>query len=170
MKFRDRVIDFQNSAERDFEKKKNISTFFRFVLAMVVFFSSTIIAAMTLPFRLLIKLFHKKGNNPEIQTGTNQNIDELLEKKGLILIDFWAEWCGPCVMMNPTIQEFANVSKNIQVVKINADLNMNALKKFNVRGLPHFLLFKDGHEISRRAGSMTLSDLNVFCFGKEAHS
>lgn len=69
-----------------------------------------------------------------------------------MLIDFWAEWCGPCLVMNPIIEEFSINTSKVQVVKINADLNMKTLKKLNVRGLPHFLLYKNGKEVNRYAG------------------
>ncbi|WP_109302685.1 co-chaperone YbbN [Aquimarina sp. AU474] len=163
MNFKSKIIDFQNTAEKDFEKNKNIVTTFKFLLALLLFFGSTIFAAFTLPFRFVLKQFVQKDKNFKIHKGNNSNIDQLL-KEELVLIDFWAEWCGPCVMMNSIIKDFAETSKGIKVVKVNADLNMETLKKFNVRGLPHFLLVENGKEIKRFAGAMTLHDLNKFCF------
>ncbi len=164
MSITEKIIDFQNKAEKEFENKKNIATLFKYLLAMVTFFSSTIFAAFTLPFRYLFKQLSTKKNHSQIYIGNNKNIDSLLKKEELVLIDFWAEWCGPCIMMNSTIKEFSENSKHIKVIKINADMNMKTLKRFNVRGLPHFLLIKNEKEVKRFAGSMTLNDLNSFCF------
>lgn len=164
MKLRNQIINFQNSAEKEFNEKKNIITCIKFLLALLLFFGSTIFAGLTLPFRVLIKQFSKKSKKSKVYVGHNQNIDELLKKEELVLIDFWAEWCGPCVMMNSVIKEFSEVSQHIKVIKINADMNMKTLKRFNVRGLPHFLLIANGKEIKRHAGPMTLKDLNEFCF------
>ncbi|WP_062056201.1 thioredoxin family protein [Aquimarina longa] len=120
---------------------------------------------MTLPFRVIHKQFSKNKNLKRI-IGNNKNIEDQLKVDQLVLIDFWAEWCGPCIMMNPIIDEFSKNSEIIKVIKVNADLNMETLKKINVKGLPHFLLIDNGKEIKRYAGSMTLSDLNKFCFKK----
>jgi thioredoxin len=86
-----------------------------------------------------------------------------LAKEKLVLIDFWAEWCGPCIMMNSTIEKFATESKNVKVLKVNADLNRKLVSRFRIKGLPQFILMKNGKEVKRYAGSMTISDLNNFC-------
>jgi thioredoxin len=82
------------------------------------------------------------------------------------MADFWAEWCGPCVMMSSIIEKFAAESKNIKVIKVNADFNKNIIEKYQIRGLPQFILVKDGKEIKRFAGAMTKSDLIKFCDDK----
>ena len=162
MNFKERIIVFQNKAEELFEHKKNLKTVFLFGIAYLLLLASTLFATATLLFRVVFKYF-KKDKESQIWVGNNDNIDQLLQKE-LVLIDFWAEWCGPCIMMSSTLEEFAKSNTSVSVVKINADLNMKTLKKMNVRGLPHFLLMKNGEEKKRFAGSMTLNQLKDFCF------
>ena len=66
-------------------------------------------------------------------------------------------------MMNSAIEKFATESKDIRIAKVNADLNRKLLKKFKIRGLPQFVLMKNGEEIKRHAGAMTIFELTEFC-------
>ena len=93
----------------------------------------------------------------------DDNIDRILKEKRLVLIDFWAEWCGPCVLMNPVVDKFA-ASTDVTVAKVNADTNKKIVDRFKVRGLPQWVLVKNGQEIKRHAGLMTLVELKRFCF------
>ena len=160
---REQLIKFQNKAEREFEKTKTATTLTNYILALIVFFSSTLIATFTLPFRIIARAISKKKSKTQIQRINNQNIESILNRNQFVLIDFWAEWCGPCMMMNPMMEEFAKTSKGICVAKINADTNKELLERFKIRGLPHLVLIKNGREIKRHAGAMTLSDLKNFC-------
>ena len=67
------------------------------------------------------------------------------------------------LMMNSTLEKFATESNDIRVTKVNADLNRKLLKKFKIRGLPQFILMKNGEEIQRHAGAMTIFELTEFC-------
>ena len=163
MDAREQLIQFQNQAEKDFQHKKSATTLGRYLLAMIVFFSSTLLATFTWPVRILMKAFSKKKTDGQILKMTNNNIDVILKEERLVLIDFWAEWCGPCVMMNPTLEEFAASAKDIKVAKANADTNQAVLKRFKIRGIPQLVLMKDGQEIKRHAGPMTQAELRHFC-------
>lgn len=160
----EKLIKYQNDSEKKFEEKKNMATIINYIFAFIIFFSSTIFSAFTFPFRFLYKKTIPKKLDSQIIQLNDKNIDSVLKREKLVLIDFWAEWCGPCLMMNSIIERFANESKNIQIAKINADLNRNLTNRFQVKGLPQFILLKDGKEIKRHAGAMTASDLNRFCF------
>ena len=159
----EKIIQFQNNSEKNFEKEKTLKTSFNYLIAFILFIISTIVAAFSWPFRYIINKTTKKKDNSAIINLNEKNIDLILSTENRILIDFWAEWCGPCVMMNSIIEKFALESKSTKVAKVNADLNKKIMETYNVRGLPQFILIENGKEIKRFAGAMTLNDLNTFC-------
>ena len=160
---RKQLLHFQNKAEKDFNANKSPKTLLYFGLALIVFFASTLFAVFTLPFRVLAKSIFKKEPGANIQDLNSKNFDKVVNSEELVLIDFWAEWCGPCFMMNPVIDEFAKESKSILIAKVNADSNREIIDKFKIRGLPQFVLLKQGKEIKRHAGPLTLPELREFC-------
>ncbi|WP_022981382.1 thioredoxin [Ideonella sp. B508-1] len=83
---------------------------------------------------------------------------ELLDAKGVVLVDFWAEWCGPCKMLMPAVEEIAKLyAGEVKVAKINADDNKAAAAKFEIRGLPTLLVLQDGVEKERILGVISKS-------------
>jgi thioredoxin 1 len=159
----ERIIKYQNESERNFEKTKSFKTIVNYFFAFILFMLSTLFAGFTFPLRFLYKKLFNKNSDSKIIKINEKNIDSVLKKEKLILIDFWAEWCGPCIMMNSTIEKFATESKNIRIGKVNADLNGKLTDRFRIKGLPQFILIKNGIEIKRYAGAMTIFDLNKFC-------
>lgn len=159
----EKIIKYQNDSEKNFETEKNLKTIVNYIFAFILFFMSTIIAAFTFPFRYVFKKLFKRIEDSNIIQLNEKNIDSVLSNEKMLLIDFWAEWCGPCVMMGSIIEKFASESKNIRVAKVNADLNKKILEKYQIRGLPQFVLIENGEEIKRFAGAMTMTDLNRFC-------
>ena len=80
---------------------------------------------------------------------------EITEQPGFVLVDFWAPWCGPCKMMSPILQQLAkNYAGKIRVGKINTEKNQQLAAKFNIRGIPHLILFKGGKKIKESTGAL----------------
>lgn len=76
------------------------------------------------------------------------------EKAELVVVDFWAEWCGPCKQIGPILEELSDeMAGNVKVVKVDVDANQNAAMSMGVRGIPALFIFKDGEVISNRAGA-----------------
>lgn len=77
-----------------------------------------------------------------------------------VLVDFWAEWCGPCRMMTPTIDAVADdYTGRVKVGKLNVDENMSTAQRYGVRGIPALLLFKGGKVVEQRVGTIGKGDL-----------
>lgn len=80
---------------------------------------------------------------------------EVLSASGPVLVDFWAEWCGPCKAIAPALEELADeMSGRVTIAKINIDENPQTPTKYNVRGIPTLILFKNGEQVERLLGAM----------------
>ncbi len=86
--------------------------------------------------------------------------DEVLSSDVPVLVDFWAEWCGPCKMIGPALEELATeFDGRIKIAKVNVDENPNLPAQFGVRGIPALFMFKDGAVISNRTGAAPKASL-----------
>jgi thioredoxin 1 len=95
------------------------------------------------------------------QQVTDQNFEsEVLKADGPVVVDFWAEWCGPCKVMSPLVDALATeMGDKVKVVKVNIDENPNAPTKYGVRGIPTFMVFKGGQLVDTKVGSMSKTQL-----------
>ena len=86
--------------------------------------------------------------------------DEVLEKKGVAVVDFWAEWCGPCRMITPIIEELSGDYEGKAVIgKLNVDTNPEVAMKYGVRSIPTILIMKDGEVVDKQVGATSKAAL-----------
>lgn len=88
---------------------------------------------------------------------------EVVESQVPVLVDFWAEWCGPCRMIGPALEELSDeYAGKVKIVKINVDENPNLPAQFGVRGIPALFMVKDGQVVSNRAGAAPKAALKAW--------
>lgn len=88
---------------------------------------------------------------------------EVLNAEGPVLVDFWADWCGPCKMIAPILDEIAtDYEGKVRVAKLNIDENPATPPKFGIRGIPTLMLFKNGNVEATKVGAVSKSQLTAF--------
>lgn len=108
---------------------------------------------------ITVNYFRMKNEKPvetskKIITLGNKNI-KLALKKEVLLVDFWAPWCGPCKMITPTLNKIAETETDIIIGKVNVDHNQDLAKRYKVRNIPTMIIFKNGIEVGRIVGVKT---------------
>ena len=92
--------------------------------------------------------------------------DEVLRSDDPVLVDYWAEWCGPCKIIAPVLEEIAaEYEGKLKVAKLNIDENPDTPPKYGIRGIPTLMLFKDGNVEATKVGAVSKSQLSAFIDG-----
>jgi len=93
----------------------------------------------------------------------SSNFDDALLKNKLMLVDFWAEWCGPCKSMHPIFSRMAKKYNHVRFARVNIDHSQNIAVKFNVQSIPTFIMFNDGKVVQQMVGAVGEPGIHMIC-------
>jgi thioredoxin 1 len=120
----------------------------------------------TLPHYQRLAIGNKESDmaSEHIKSTTDATFEaDVLKSATPVLVDYWAEWCGPCKMIAPVLDEVADTYKGkLQVIKMNVDENREVPAKFGIRGIPTLMVFKGGQLAATKVGAMSKAQLTAF--------
>ena len=130
------------------------------VIATLFFVVGMIILSIYLNSRDKVEISNEEESGMEIMKVTSSNFEEeVLNSDKTVLIDFYADWCGPCKMFSPVVEAVATENEDIKVVKVNVDDAQDLAIQYQVMSIPTTVVIKDGKEVNRAVGMMSKSDL-----------
>ena len=130
------------------------------VITIVFFVVGMIILSIYLNSRDKLEISSEEESGMEIMKVTSSNFEaEVLNSDKTVLIDFYADWCGPCKMFSPVVEAVANENKDIKVVKVNVDDAQDLAIQYQVMSIPTTIVIKEGKEVNRVVGMVSKSDL-----------
>ena len=99
---------------------------------------------------------------PVMELNSSSFTDALLKNK-LLLVDFWAEWCGPCKSMHPIFSRMAKKYDHVRFARVNVDNSQDIAAKFNVQSIPTFIMFKNGENVQQMVGAVGEPGIHMIC-------
>ena len=130
------------------------------IITIVFFIVGMIILSIYLNNRNKVEISNEEESGMEIMKVTSANFEqEVLNSDKTVLIDFYADWCGPCKAYSPIVEAVAEENEDIKVVKIDVDNAQDIAYKYQVMSIPTTVIIKNGQEVNRAVGMMSKSDL-----------
>ena len=109
----------------------------------------------------------KQQNQPRIEPGiidlNDSNFDQIVSAENPTLVDFWAEWCGPCKTMHPVFESLSKTYPKIKFGRVNVDNNQNISTRFAVQSIPTFIMFKSGQIVDKMMGAVGAPGIHMIC-------
>lgn len=130
------------------------------ILVIVFFIISMILLNIYLNSKNKQEIKNEEENDMEVLKVTSENFEkEVLQSDKTVLVDFYADWCGPCKMLSPVVDSVANENEDIKVVKVNVDNAQDLAIKYQVMSIPTLVVIKNGQEINRSVGVVSKSQI-----------
>jgi len=109
----------------------------------------------------------KQQDRPKIEPGiidlNETNFDQIISSENPTLVDFWAEWCGPCKSMHPIFESLSKKYLNVKFARVNVDNNQNISMRFAVQSIPTFIMFKSGQVVDKMMGAVGAPGIHMIC-------
>lgn len=100
-------------------------------------------------------------NQTKVLDLNQDNFDQIISGNNLVLVDFWAEWCGPCKMMHPVFERMSKKYRHIRFARVNVDQNQDISMRFGVQSIPTFIMFRNGQPIDKMIGAVGEPGINM---------
>jgi thioredoxin 1 len=109
----------------------------------------------------------KQQNQPKVEPGiidlNSSNFEQVILAENPTLVDFWAEWCGPCKSMHPVFERLSKKYPNVKFARVNVDSNQNISMKYAVQSIPTFIMFKSGQIVDKMMGAVGAPGIDMIC-------
>jgi thioredoxin 1 len=109
----------------------------------------------------------KQQNQPKVEPDVidlnETNFDQIVSAENPTLVDFWAEWCGPCKSMHPIFESLSKKYPNVKFARVNVDNNQNISVRFAVQSIPTFIMFKSGQVVDKMMGAVGAPGIHMIC-------